>query len=121
MRVLEGTMQLETYGVRVAEHYACVLFDKKTGAIAHIHESITFEGVTPPSKDDVASRAIELAREYTTKLPGIKVDRLEVLHVRPEELIEGESLKVDLKSRRLVLAAKRKSPRGSKKRLLSRK
>jgi hypothetical protein len=114
-------MQLETSDVRVAEHYACVLFDKKTGAIAHIHESITFEGATPPSKDDVASRAIELAREYATKLPGIKVDRLEVLHVRPDELIEG-SLKVDTKSRKLVLLSpKRKSTRGEKKRSLSRK
>jgi hypothetical protein len=112
----------DTQGARIAEHYACILFDKKTGKIAHIHESITFAGAKSPSRDDVEARAVLLAREFAAKLPGVKLDRLQALHVRPEDLKEGQSLKVDTKSRKLVqIAPKRASAGRSKKRRQSRR
>jgi hypothetical protein len=125
---------------RITDHQVCVVYDKKTGAIAHIHQSVTFEGAEAPSREQFEMRAKELAREFATppteelepraqklarefaaKFRGIKLDRLEVLHVKPDEFT-GQPMKVDTKSQRLVpLAAKRSSPRKVKKRVRSRK
>lgn len=130
----------DTQSARIANHQACVVFDKKTGIISHIHQSITFEGGQAPSKEQFEVRAKqlarefaapskeplelpakELAREFAAKLRGIKLDRLEVLHVQPDELT-GQPMKVDTKSYRLVpVAPERASPRKSKKRVQSRK
>jgi hypothetical protein len=99
-----------TPDVRIVGHLACVVFDRRNGKIAHVHQSITFEGARTPSKENVASRAMSLSRELGAKLPGIKFDRLEVMHVDPAELIEGAALKVDLRKRRLIVAAADKPP-----------
>jgi hypothetical protein len=99
-----------TPDVRIAGHLACVVFDRRNGRIAHIHQSITFEGAPAPSKEDMASRAMSLSRELGAKLPGVKFDRLEVMHVDPSELLEGAALKVDLRKRRLIVAAADKPP-----------
>jgi hypothetical protein len=95
----------DTQDVRIAGHEVCVVFDRKTGKVAHIHESVTYEGAEPPSKDQVASRAMELSRQLAAKLPGVKVDQLEVLHVRPDELIDGSVLKVNVRTRQLIATA----------------
>jgi hypothetical protein len=136
----EAAMQFDdTQSARVANHQACVVFDKKTGIISHIHQSITFEGAKAPSKEQfelrakqlaqqfagptkkpLESPAKELAREFSAKFRGIKLDRLEVLHVRPDELT-GQPVKVDTKSYRLVPIPNRASARKSKKRIQSRK
>jgi hypothetical protein len=119
----------DTQSARIANHQACVVFDKKTGIISHIHQSITFEGGQAPSKEQFEVRAKqlarefaapskeplelpakELAREFAAKLRGIKLDRLEVLHVQPDEL-----------NRLVPVAPERASPRKSKKRVQSRK
>ena len=36
---------------RITDHQVCVVYDKKTGTIAHIHQSITFEGAEAPTKE----------------------------------------------------------------------
>ena len=125
----------DTQSARVANHQAGVVFDRKTGVISHIHQSITFEGAKAPSKEQFELRAKQLARqfaapskeplesrakglvrEFSAKSRGINLDRLEVLHVRPDELT-GQPMKVDTKSYRLVpVASKRASARKSKKR-----
>jgi hypothetical protein len=125
---------------RIADHQVCVVYDTKTGAIAHIHQSVTFEGAEVPSKEQLESRAKDLAvkfatppsepshprakalaREFAARFRGIKLDRLDVLHLKPEELT-GEPMKVNTRSRRLVpVAAKRSSPRKAKRRIKSRK
>jgi hypothetical protein len=130
----------DTQSARIANHQACVVFDKKTGIISHIHQSITFEGAEAPSKEQFEARAKQLAREFaapskepsespakqlarefSAKSRGIKLDRLEVLHVRPDELT-GQPMKVDTKSSRLVpVTSKRASARKPKKRVQSRK
>jgi len=130
----------DTQRARIANHQACVVFDKKTGLISHVHQSVTFEGAEAPSKEQFEARAKqlarefgapsreslespakELAREFAAKFRGIKLDRLAVLHVRPDELT-GQRMKVDTKSHRLVpVTSKRASRRKSKKRVQSRK
>ena len=54
----------DTQSPRIANHQACVVFDKKTGIISHIHQSITFEGGQAPSKEQFEVRAKQLAREF---------------------------------------------------------
>jgi hypothetical protein len=125
----------DTQSARIGDHQVCVIYDKKTGIICHIHRSITFEGVEAPSKEQFELRAMQLAREFaspskepleptakklarefTAKSRGIKLDRLKVLHVRPDELT-GQAMKVDTKSYRLVpVTPKRASAPKSKKR-----
>ena len=89
-------------GLQVAAHQTCVVFDKKTGKVAHIHDCITFEGAEIPSKEHVESRAMQLTRQIAATRPGIKLDRLEVLHVKPEELEHVLGTRVDVKTRKLV-------------------
>ena len=36
---------------RITDHQVWVVYDKKTGTIAHIHQSITFEGAEAPTKE----------------------------------------------------------------------
>jgi len=91
-------------GLQVAAHQTCVVFDKKTGKVAHIHDCITFEGAEIPSKEHVESRAMQLTRQIAATRPGIKLDRLEVLHVKPEELEHVLGSRVDVKTRKLVQA-----------------
>jgi hypothetical protein len=115
----------DAQGTRISSHQACVVFDNKTGNIGLIHQSITFEGAEAPSKDQFEMRAKQLARELaapskepsephakelardlSTESRGIQLDRLEVLHVQPDELT-GKPMKVDTKSLRLVPIGKR--------------
>ena len=91
-------------GLQVAAHQTCVVFDNKTGKVAHIHDCITFEGAEIPSKEHVESRAMQLTRQIAATRPGIKLDRLEVLHVKPEELEHVLGPRVDVKTRKLVQA-----------------
>jgi hypothetical protein len=51
---------------RITDHQVCVVYYKKTGAIAHIHQSVTFEGAEAPSREQFEMRAKELAREFAT-------------------------------------------------------
>ncbi len=89
-------------GLQIAEHQTCVVFDKKTGGVAHIHDSITFAGAEPPTKDQFEARAMELARQLATRRRGLKLDRLEILHVHPDELEHVAAPWVDVKTRRLM-------------------
>lgn len=106
-------------GLRVAGHQTCVVYDKKTGKVAHIHDCITFAGAELPPKEHVEFRAMQLTRQFAASRPGIKLERLEVLHVKPEELANALAPWVDVKARRLISAAdllrKPKARRAAKK------
>jgi hypothetical protein len=91
-----------TDGSRIADHQTCIIFDGRTGRVAHVHECVTLEGAPSRSRDEVEARAMELAREFTTQLPWVELEQLELLHVRPEELPDGPVLKVDVKTRKIV-------------------
>ncbi|WP_137389349.1 hypothetical protein [Rhodoligotrophos defluvii] len=89
-------------GLRVIDHQACVVFDRDTGNVAHIHDSITFEGGEMPSREAIEARAMELARQFAAERPGIDLDRLDILHVSPEEVEEVMVPRVDVQARKLV-------------------
>ncbi|MFZ0397421.1 MAG: hypothetical protein WAM06_05195 [Methyloceanibacter sp.] len=137
----EGAMHFnDAQAERITDHQVCVVYDKKTGTIAHIHQSITFEGAEAPTKEQFEARAKEFAREFAepptgeleprarklagefaAKFRGIKLDRLDVLHVKPDQFT-GQAMKVDTRSQRLVpVASKRSAPRKAKRRAKSRK
>ena len=42
---------------RITDHQVCVVYDKKMGTIAHIHQSITFERAEAPTKEQFEARA----------------------------------------------------------------
>jgi hypothetical protein len=86
----------------IADHQVCVIFDRRTGKIAHVHECLTLEGAPARSRHDVEARAMELAREFAAQLPGIELEQLELLYVRGEELPDGPVTQVDLEARRIV-------------------
>jgi hypothetical protein len=91
-------------GLQIAEHQTCVVYDRKTGRVAHIHDSITFAGAERPTKDQFEARAMDLARQLTTERRGLQLDRLEILHVHPDELEHVAAPRVDVKTRRLLQA-----------------
>lgn len=102
-------MQIDTpEGARIVDFQTCVVFDKETGRIAHIHDSITLEGAEAPSRETFEARAMELARQFAGERPGIRLDQLEILHVRPEELEDVHAPYVDVGTRSLI----QKEPRG---------
>jgi hypothetical protein len=84
------------------------VYDKKTGRIIHAHSVVTFKGGRETSKDEVAARALDLARRrHKAKSP------LDVLHVEPDALEGPTRYKVDPKRRTLTPI---KSPGSSVKR-----
>jgi len=88
----------------------CVVFDSATGVIQHVHQVVTIEGAEETADDEVANRALALARERLesgTALPGEATVRsvegeLAVLPFDPAELDLSRPYRVDPKTRLLV-------------------
>jgi hypothetical protein len=91
-------------GVQVVDHQTCVVFDRETGKVVHIHDSITHEGGEIPSKESIEARAMQFTRQFAAERQGVKLDHLEILHVRPEELEDVLAPTVDVKERKLIQA-----------------
>ena len=91
-------------GVEVKAHQACVVFDTRSGAVAHIHESITLQGAEPPSPEALAAQALDHFRAFARETQLTRLDTVDVLHVPPEGLASGGTVTVDLRTRRLVVA-----------------
>jgi len=91
-----------TDGGRIADRQTCVIFDGRTGRVAHVHESVTLEGAPSPSREEVEARAMELARDFAPQLPWVELEHLELLHVPQEELPDGPVYEVDLSTRKIV-------------------
>jgi hypothetical protein len=77
---------------------------RQENGVAHIHDCITFEGAELPPKEHVEARAMQLTRQFAANRREIKLERLEVLHVKPEKLANALAPKVDVKTRKLVSA-----------------
>ncbi|MGH9813987.1 MAG: hypothetical protein ACRD4T_12710 [Candidatus Acidiferrales bacterium] len=87
-----------------------VVYDRKTGAVRHVHQEINLPGAKPGPAQPL-KRALELAEELT----GQARARLEAFPARTQDrrvLLESPgSVRVDLKRRRLVLARTRRALR----------
>jgi hypothetical protein len=86
-----------------------VVYDRRTGAILHLHEEVTLPGASPRTVDVLSARIIELAAEITGRqaldLAAIQVD---------ENILEpqrGFQIKVDLERLCLVQEPVSKQPR----------
>jgi hypothetical protein len=74
-----------------------VIYDRETGAILHIHQSVALPGIELPDDEELNAAAIELA----TKATGRSPTQIEVLNVG-EELKTGHAYRVNVQERRLV-------------------
>jgi hypothetical protein len=87
---------------------AYVVYGKKTGAVVHIHQSISFPGSKPMNEDALGARAVELA----IKLNGVKTSEVEVLRVVPDQIKPGAHYRVDVKKKAMVAVPPKKAARG---------
>ena len=76
---------------------AYVVYDPHTGAIVHVHRTMTFRGGHGRSQQQDEARAITLARQF-----GHRSEGLRVLSVEPRDLDPRWPQRVDLGSLRLV-------------------
>jgi hypothetical protein len=60
---------------------ACILFDKATGAVHHIHHVVTLPGGETPSPEVVEQRARNLAAQT-----GRDTSHFDAIHVEPKQL-----------------------------------
>jgi len=74
----------------------CVLYDRDTGHIVHVHQVASLPSGRPPASDHVEKRAMELAARG-----GNDVSRLKALHVSATEWDETCPHRVDPGSGRL--------------------
>ena len=74
-----------------------VVYDPKSGHIAHYHRVHIFDAVRQISQSQVEERARSLASRH-----GWDIEKLETLSVDPSKLKRGARYRVDVKSRSLV-------------------
>ena len=74
----------------------CVLYDRDTGHIVHVHKVVSLPSGRPPASDHVEKRAMELAAQG-----GRDVSKLKALHVSATEWDESYPHRVDPRSGRL--------------------
>ena len=75
-----------------------VVYGKKTGAVVHIHQSISFPGSKPMNEDALGVRALELA----SKTSGVKRSEVAVLRVARDQFEPGMHYRVDVKKEAIV-------------------
>lgn len=75
-----------------------VIFDPKSGDIAHVHRVVTFKGGAAPSRERAEDEARTLAQKC-----GVSMQNLEILHSDRAEFFEtGKQYRVDVSCRALV-------------------
>ncbi len=86
-----------TGGSTVKSVRCCVLFDRDSGTIHHVHRIVTMAGASESSKKQTEQRALYLAKDR-----GLDTKRLRILHVDDGALAPRTRYKVDPKTRTLV-------------------
>ena len=89
-----------------------VVYDKKTGAVVHVHRAVSFPGAKGRDDAGLDSRALELAGHMTKR----KAAEIAVLRVENDQLQPDRHYKVDMKRASLVAitpAGRGKSKRSS--------
>ena len=84
-------MTLDTRDLEVESERVYVVYDGKTGAIAHVHRIVTHRGATPTSDRQGEARALELATRF-----GHRANVLRVL--RAENFDTGVPQRVNIKT-----------------------
>jgi len=102
-------MRLESVGSvgSIESTSACVVYDGKTGRIAHIHHVLLFHGAAPLSKEQIEATALKMAQRHE------RPAELRILHVPAEHLDANVQYRVDVLSQQLVpIASGRAIPEG---------
>lgn len=82
-------------GLEVTSERAYVVYDGRTGAIRHVHQSITFAGAAERSVADEEARALAMAARFGHRTDGLRVLRAEAFDARLPQ-------RVDVKAQRVV-------------------
>src|SRR6476660_6707876 len=91
-------MQFKTTGTaKVRSIKCCVLFDRETGAIQHVHRVVTIEGVAEKTDAEIEARALKLAKDH-----GIKTHKVQTAYVDAKAFATRARYKVDTKTRTLM-------------------
>jgi hypothetical protein len=85
-----------------------LVYDKKTGAVVHIHQSLQLPGAKPRTAEGVNARALEFAG----KASGKKTSEMAALSVEVDQLHPDMRYRVDVK-RKVVVATPAPAKRGS--------
>lgn len=83
--------------IQIVSDRACVVYEPKTGAIAHVHRVVTTQGGYAYNEAELHTRALALAATR-----GRNVKKLKTLTVESHRLAPNVALKVDPKRRELV-------------------
>ncbi len=75
----------------------CVLYDPKSGKIAHIHQTITFEGARASTKEEIEAQA----RGYVSKQVAGR-EHLKAAHLGDVRFKRGNRYSIDANSGQLV-------------------
>lgn len=81
--------------LEVTSERAYVVYDVRTGAIRHVHQSITFAGAAARSVADEEARALALAARFGHRTDSLRVLRAEAFDARQPQ-------RVDVKAQCLV-------------------
>jgi hypothetical protein len=76
-----------------------VIYDRETGEILHVHQSVALPEIKLPGEDELRASAIDLA----SKMTGRPVQQMDVISVREEELKAGTKYIVNVQDKRLVV------------------
>lgn len=76
-----------------------IVFDRATGEILHVHQSLALLGAQLPDDEELAASALSFAADRTNRSQA----EMDVLRVNEEDLRVGVNHKVDPKARCLVI------------------
>jgi hypothetical protein len=82
--------------VRAIAHRASIVYEEETGAIKHIHRTITLEGGRVPSDSELEEAALAI---ISKRLP---VGGLKVVHVEPDQIRPHVRYRVHPQHRTLI-------------------
>ena len=85
----------ETVDLEIESERTYVVYDNKTGAIAHVHRIITHRGAESVTDKQAESRALELAGRFGHRAAGLRV-------LRADNFDPSLSQRVNLKTGQLI-------------------
>ena len=88
---------LSTGRTQIRSIMYCVLFDPSDGAIRHTHRVVTLDGADETPKEQIEKRTLELAKEL-----GLEIKKLQVLHIKANDIEPGKQYAVNPATRCLV-------------------
>jgi hypothetical protein len=79
----------------VASTRVYVVYDQRTGAIAHVHETVTFEGGKGRTVAEELARAVDMAERFGHRVEGLRALQVDSFDSR-------KALRVDPRTMQLV-------------------